>query len=200
MYEHFNPHLLTDAWWQHVLMLIVAAILGYIIGYRSRKSEIDGLEVELANLGTAVDDCERSRKVVAPVVTAPVVTAPVVATIAAAAVVTAPVVAAAPVAAFVAPVVAAPVVATVSTKPDDLKVVEGIGPKIEGLLNDAGIHTFAELANTASERIKEILVAAGSRFQMHDPGTWPKQSAMARDGKFDELKKWQDELNKGKID
>ena len=186
MYEHFNPHLLTDAWWQHVLMLIVAAILGYIIGYRSRKSEIDGLEVELANLGTAVDDCERSRKVVASVVTAPVVTAPVVAAVAAAV---------APIVAFVAPVVAA-----VSTKPDDLKVVEGIGPKIESLLNDAGIHTFAELANTASERIKEILVAAGTRFQMHDPGTWPQQSAMARDGKFDELKKWQDELNKGKID
>ena len=190
MYEHFNPHLLTDAWWQHLLMLIVAAILGYIIGYRSRKSEIDGLEVELANLGTAVDDCERSRKVVAPVVAtiaaAAVVAAPVVA---------APVVAAAPVAAFVAPVIAA-----ISTKPDDLKVVEGIGPKIEGLLNDAGIYTFAELANTASERIKEILVAAGSRFQMHDPGTWPQQSAMARDGKLDELKKWQDELNKGKID
>ena len=194
MYEHFNPHLLTDAWWQHLLMLIVAAILGYIIGYRSRKSEIEGLEIELANLGTAVDDCERSRKVA---VAAPVVTAPVVANIAAAAVVAAPVVAAAVVAAAV---VAAPVVAAISTKPDDLKVVEGIGPKIEGLLNNAGIHTFAELANTASERIKEILVAAGSRFQMHDPGTWPKQSAMARDGKFDELKKWQDELNKGKID
>ena len=187
MYEHFNPHLLTDAWWQHLLMLIVAAILGFIIGYRSRKSEIDGLEVEFANLGTAVDDCERSRKVVA----APVVTASVVA--AAAAFV-------APVAAFVAPVVAVPIMAAVSTKPDDLKVVEGIGPKIEGLLNDAGIYTFAELANTASERIKEILVAAGSRFQMHDPGTWPQQSAMARDGKLDELKKWQDELNKGKID
>ena len=190
MYEHFNPHLLTDAWWQHVLMLIVAAILGYIIGYRSRKSEIDGLEVELANLGTAVDDCERSRKVTTSVVAAPVVAAPVVTAIAAAV----------PVAAFVAAVVAAPVVAAISTKPDDLKVVEGIGPKIEGLLNDAGIYTFAELANTASERIKEILVAAGPRFQMHDPGTWPQQSAMARDGKFDELKKWQDELNKGKID
>ena len=195
MYEHFNPHLLTDAWWQHLLMLIVAAILGFIIGYRSRKSEIDGLEVELTNLGTAVDDCERSRKVVAPVVATIAAAAVVAAPVVAAPVVAAPVVAAAPVAAFVAPVIAA-----ISTKPDDLKVVEGIGPKIEGLLNDAGIYTFAELANTASERIKEILVAAGPRFQMHDPGTWPQQSAMARDGKLDELKKWQDELNKGKID
>jgi predicted flap endonuclease-1-like 5' DNA nuclease len=85
-----------------------------------------------------------------------------------------------------------------STGKDDLKIVEGIGPKIEELCNNAGIMTFAELAATSPERIKEILEAAGSRFQMHDPTTWPKQSELARDGKFDELKKWQDELNKGR--
>lgn len=90
--------------------------------------------------------------------------------------------------------------AAVPAKPkkDDLKVVEGIGPKIEELCNNAGIFTFAQLADTASSSIKEILTAAGSRFQMHDPTTWPEQAAMARDGKWDELKKWQDELNKGR--
>jgi predicted flap endonuclease-1-like 5' DNA nuclease len=98
-------------------------------------------------------------------------------------------------AAFVAPAAAA---APVSNKKDDLKIVEGIGPKIEELCNNAGIYTFAELAATSAERLKEILDAAGSRFQMHDPTTWPEQSALARDGKWDELKKWQDELNKGK--
>ncbi len=85
-----------------------------------------------------------------------------------------------------------------SSGKDDLKIVEGIGPKIEELCNAAGIMTFADLAATTPERIKEILEAAGPRFQMHDPSTWPKQSELARDGKFDELKKWQDELNKGK--
>jgi predicted flap endonuclease-1-like 5' DNA nuclease len=85
-----------------------------------------------------------------------------------------------------------------STGKDDLKIVEGIGPKIEELCNNAGIMTFADLAATAPEKIKSILEAAGPRFQMHDPTTWPKQSALARDGKFDELKKWQDELNKGR--
>ncbi len=85
-----------------------------------------------------------------------------------------------------------------SSGKDDLKIVEGIGPKIEELCNAAGIMTFADLAATSPEKIKEILEAAGPRFQMHDPTTWPKQSELARDGKFDELKKWQDELNKGK--
>jgi predicted flap endonuclease-1-like 5' DNA nuclease len=85
-----------------------------------------------------------------------------------------------------------------STQKDDLKIVEGIGPKIEELCNAAGIYSFAELAETAPSKIKEILEAAGSRFQMHDPTTWPDQAALARDGKWDELKKWQDELNKGK--
>lgn len=84
------------------------------------------------------------------------------------------------------------------TKKDDLKVVEGIGPKIEGLCHNAGIYTFADLASAAVDTLKGILTAAGSRYQMHDPTTWPEQSALARDGKWDELKKLQDELNKGR--
>ncbi|WP_255068153.1 hypothetical protein [Lacihabitans sp. LS3-19] len=105
--------------------------------------------------------------------------------------------AAATVAAVAAPV-AAMAAAPKASKKDDLKIVEGIGPKIEELCNNAGIYTFAELADTTAEKLKAILDAAGSRFQMHDPTTWPAQSALARDGKWDELKKWQDELNKGK--
>ena len=88
---------------------------------------------------------------------------------------------------------------TLSTKKDDLKIVEGIGPKIEELFNNAGIYTFAQLASTSVEKMKSILDAAGPRFQIHDPSTWADQSALARDGKWDELKKWQDELYKGKL-
>lgn len=84
------------------------------------------------------------------------------------------------------------------TKKDDLKIVEGIGPKIEELFNNAGIFTFAELADTSAEKMKAILDAAGPRFQIHNPATWADQAALARDGKWDELKKWQDELYKGK--
>lgn len=107
------------------------------------------------------------------------------------------------VAAGVVGAAAGAVVASIVEKPkeikkDDLKIVEGIGPKIEELCNAAGIYSFAELATTSAERLKEILDEGGSRFQMHDPGTWPEQAALARDGKWDELKKWQEELNKGK--
>ncbi len=83
-------------------------------------------------------------------------------------------------------------------KKDDLKIVEGIGPKIEELFNTAGIYSFDDLANAAVDRLKGILDEGGSRFQMHDPTTWPEQGAMARDGKWEELKKWQEELNKGR--
>jgi predicted flap endonuclease-1-like 5' DNA nuclease len=89
-------------------------------------------------------------------------------------------------------------IAPKANKRDDLKVVEGIGPKIEGLCNVAGIYSFAQLAEASPETLKGILTEAGSRFQMHDPTTWPAQAALARDTKWDELKTWQDELNKGR--
>ena len=176
MYGHFNPLEFGDAWWQHILMLVVSAILGYIIGYLTRKSEVEKLEAELAALDYEVEDCQKSKKLA--VTTTPLPVAP-------------------PETVTIAVPTPEPV-AVVPVIPDDLKIVEGIGPKIEKLLNNEGILTFAQLAIASPERIKEILVAAGTRFQMHDPTTWPQQSALARDGKFDELKTWQDELNKGR--
>lgn len=90
--------------------------------------------------------------------------------------------------------------AAAKPKKDDLKIVEGIGPKIEQLFNKAGIYSFAELAATPASKLKDILVAGGTRFQIHDPTTWPDQAAMARDGKWEELKKWQDELKGGRLE
>ncbi len=81
---------------------------------------------------------------------------------------------------------------------NDLKVVEGIGPAIEKLLHEAGILTFEELANTDTDKLKEILVAGGERFRMHDPTTWPEQSKLANDEEWDALKALQDKLNAGK--
>ena len=95
------------------------------------------------------------------------------------------------------PVVEAAPVAEV--KPDDLKKIEGIGPKIAELLNNAGILTFANLAAASVDSVKEILAAAGKRYTMHDPTTWGQQAQMAADGKWDELEKWQDELDGGKV-
>jgi len=88
---------------------------------------------------------------------------------------------------------------TIVSESDDLKIVEGIGPKIEQILNEAGISTFAALASTDVAKIKSVLEAAGNRYKAHNPTTWPQQAQMAADGKWDELKAWQDELDGGKI-
>ena len=82
-----------------------------------------------------------------------------------------------------------------AAKADDLKKVEGIGPKIASTLVEAGIDTFAKLAKTDAAKISEII--AGVRGN-HVTDTWPAQAQMAADGKWDELKKWQDELDGGK--
>lgn len=86
----------------------------------------------------------------------------------------------------------------VKVKADDLKKIEGIGPKIAGLLIDAGIATFADVAKASAPKLKKILVAAGSRYQMHDPKTWPAQAKLAAKGDWTLLKSWQDQLKGGK--
>jgi predicted flap endonuclease-1-like 5' DNA nuclease len=82
---------------------------------------------------------------------------------------------------------------------DDLKLVEGIGPKIESLFHKAGLKTWLSVSKTKSARLKEILVAGGERFQMHDPTTWPKQCQMMVDNQWAELRKYQAKLNGGKV-
>ena len=83
-------------------------------------------------------------------------------------------------------------------KLDDLKIIEGVGPKIETLLKEGGINTWAELAVASVDRLKEILDAAGPRYQIHDPSTWPAQSKFAAEGKWEELKEYQDMLIGGR--
>jgi len=82
-----------------------------------------------------------------------------------------------------------------AAKADDLKKIEGIGPKIASTLAEAGIATFADLAKAKPAKISEII--AGVRGN-HVPDTWPEQAKLAADGKWDELKKLQDELDGGK--
>jgi large subunit ribosomal protein L27 len=94
----------------------------------------------------------------------------------------------------------APKASAKAAKADDLKKIEGIGPKIAELLIADGIVTFADLAAASLERIQGVLDAAGPRYKIHNPTTWAQQSQMAADGKWDELKAWQDELNGGKAE
>jgi large subunit ribosomal protein L21 len=90
---------------------------------------------------------------------------------------------------------AAPKAKKASGKPDDLKKIEGIGPKIASTLVEAGIATYADLAKAKPAAISEII--AGVRGS-HVTDTWPAQAKLASEGKWDELKKWQDELDGGK--
>ncbi|WP_418638624.1 50S ribosomal protein L21 [Winogradskyella sp.] len=80
-------------------------------------------------------------------------------------------------------------------KADDLKKIEGIGPKIASTLVEAGIATYADLAKAKPEAISEIIADVRGN---HVTDTWPAQAQLAADGKWDELKKWQDELDGGK--
>ena len=84
-----------------------------------------------------------------------------------------------------------------TAKADDLKKIEGIGPKIAELFVAAGIDTYAKLAKASQDELKAILADAGSRYASKNPGSWPKQAKMAAEGKWDELKEWQDNTKGG---
>ena len=88
--------------------------------------------------------------------------------------------------------------AKTSKKGDDLKKIEGIGPKAAEVLVAAGIDTFAKLAEASADKVKEVLDAAEAKVQHLDPTTWAQQAQLAADGKWDELQKLQDELNGGR--
>jgi predicted flap endonuclease-1-like 5' DNA nuclease len=68
---------------------------------------------------------------------------------------------------------------------DDLKVVEGIGPKIEQLLNDRGVRTWHDLSVADVDRLRDILQEAGARYRMHDPSTWPQQATLLARGDWE---------------
>ncbi|EAR02976.1 hypothetical protein [Maribacter sp. HTCC2170] len=86
-----------------------------------------------------------------------------------------------------------------TVKQDDLKVIEGIGPKISGMFNDAGISTWKALSDTAVSDCQKVLDGGGNRYKVHDPASWPMQAKMCYEGKWKDLSKWQDEHNHGKL-
>mgnify|MGYP000235538884 FL=1 len=59
---------------------------------------------------------------------------------------------------------------------DDLKVINGIGPKMEKLLNEAGIFTYLQLSKAAIKDLTPILEAAGPRFKTQNPADWKKEA------------------------
>ncbi len=82
---------------------------------------------------------------------------------------------------------------------DDLKRIEGIGPKISSVLQAAGIATFAQLADTDVDRLGQILSEANPNLlRLASPATWPEQAKLAADGQWEALEKLQNELKGGR--
>jgi len=152
-----NPLDLPNAWWQHLLMLVVSGIIGYIIASRNGKGVISELEERLAWLDGDLEKCRTSLMIVTT-----------------------------------------PVVKVAKVTSDDFKIIEGVGPQIEKILYTAGVQTYGQLSVLSPQKISEILIASNPRFQMHDPGTWPRQAALAAAGNWQKLKEWQEVLDGGK--
>jgi len=87
--------------------------------------------------------------------------------------------------------------ASAPVKPDDLTIIEGIGPKINTILQAAGVNTFYQLAALEPQHIMEILTAAGIRLA--DAKSWPEQARLAAHGEMDRLKAYQDTLKGGRM-
>jgi predicted flap endonuclease-1-like 5' DNA nuclease len=79
---------------------------------------------------------------------------------------------------------------------NDLKKIEGIGPKISQLLSEHNINTFTELANTDVEDLKMILIEA--KISIADPSTWPEQASYIVRDDWEGLKTFQQELKGGR--
>ena len=62
----------------------------------------------------------------------------------------------------------------IKTHVDDLTFVEGIGDKVQVVLNGKGISTFKQLAETGVEQINAWLKELG--WNEMDPKTWPEQA------------------------
>lgn len=82
-------------------------------------------------------------------------------------------------------------------KPDDLKLIEGIGPVIAALLVENGITTFRQLADTSPERLSEILTQARLN-RLADPATWPEQAHLAAEGQWDAFDRLVASLKRGR--
>jgi large subunit ribosomal protein L27 len=81
---------------------------------------------------------------------------------------------------------------------DKLTTIEGIGPKVQEALYNAGITTFAQLASTSAEDLIRKVKVEGNVRIVGDAATWPKQAQFIVDGDEDGLKAYQGRLVGGR--
>lgn len=80
---------------------------------------------------------------------------------------------------------------------DDLKEISGINSKTEAILNSIGIFRFAQLAQTPVNTVRRVLAEHGPLLHIYDPVTWPDQAFLAAEGRWDELRVWQEQMSRG---
>jgi hypothetical protein len=79
---------------------------------------------------------------------------------------------------------------------DDLTKIEGIGPKIQGMLNKKNISSYKQLADTPGATL--VTIIEESNLRIANPSTWPEQALLASKGEWEKLSKLQEELKGGK--
>ena len=80
---------------------------------------------------------------------------------------------------------------------DDLKEIAGINSKAEAILNGIGVFRFMQLAQTPVPTVRRVLAEHGPLLHTYDPATWPGQALLAADGRWDELRSWQEQMRRG---
>ena len=79
---------------------------------------------------------------------------------------------------------------------DDLKKINGVGPKMAEVLNNAGYKTFSQLAQANIEDLKKVLAEAGSRYRNFDPTPWVTQAKLAAANNWKGLEAWKKKVSK----
>lgn len=61
-------------------------------------------------------------------------------------------------------------------KMTNLKLIDGVGPKMEKILKTAGIDSIEAMAKSTKTKLQKIIDEAGPRYKMIDPSNWVKQA------------------------
>ncbi len=174
-------------WIITALIGLIALYLGYYLGIANKAKLINNDELKLyqdknIKLEAALAECTKKLADNAKKVSVPSFTS-----------------SAATLSAIIFNPIAAKAAFGKTIKENDLKVVEGIGPKIEGMFRDAGIETWQKLADTNVANCQKILDGGGTRYKIHDPASWPMQAKMCYEGKWTALLRWQEKHKAGKL-
>ncbi len=85
------------------------------------------------------------------------------------------------------------------TMTNDLKVIDGIGPKMEEVLNGLGYKSYSDLAKAKADNLSKKLVEINGRYKIYDPKLWIAQAKLAAAGKWDKLNDYIADIKKGNV-